>query len=210
MKELPMKTEVYCSDGIAGLSIYVIGNPINQQITHLVVKSLRPPFPEYLVPVDAVEETAPHQIKLKCTRNELEKMEPFTYEEYVCDEIPTNLAWPYVVPDVSGNSSIEGEAPVYVPVKNQNVPQGEIAVWRGAKVEATDGYVGQVDELLVNAANMQVTHLVLLERHIFEQKDITIPVSQIERVDEDTIYLKLDRKSIEALPTTPFQRWPLK
>jgi hypothetical protein len=42
-------------------------------------------------------------------------------------------------------------------------------VRRGARVEATDGYVGQVDELLINSNNMQVTHLVLLERHIFQK-----------------------------------------
>jgi hypothetical protein len=97
----------------------------------------------------------------------------------------------------------------YVPVKHQNVPPGELAVWRGAKVEATDGYVGQVDELLINSTNMKASHLVLVERHIFERREITIPVSQIDLVNEDTIYLKLDRKSIEELPTTPIQRWRL-
>ncbi len=77
------------------------------------------------------------------------------------------------------------------------------------RVEATDGYVGQVDELLINANNRKVTHLVLRERHIFRQKEITIPVSQIDHVDENTIYLKLDRQSVEALPTTPIQCWQL-
>jgi hypothetical protein len=54
---------------------------------------------------------------------------------------------------------------------------------------------------------MQVTHLVLLVRHIFEGREIIIPVSQIDRIEEGTIYLKLDRQSVEALPTTPVQRW---
>jgi uncharacterized membrane protein len=54
---------------------------------------------------------------------------------------------------------------------------------------------------------MQVTHLVLLERHIFNNREITIPVSQIDRVDENTVYLKIDRHSVEQLPTTPVQRW---
>jgi sporulation protein YlmC with PRC-barrel domain len=74
-------------------------------------------------------------------------------------------------------------------------------------VEATDGYVGQVDELLINSNNMQVTHLVLLERHIFQKREITIPISQIDHIAKDTIYLKLNRQSIEELPTTPIQRW---
>jgi sporulation protein YlmC with PRC-barrel domain len=74
-------------------------------------------------------------------------------------------------------------------------------------VEATDGYVGQVDELLINSNNMQITHLILLERHIFQKREITIPVSQIDHVFEDRIYLKLDRKSVEELPTATVQRW---
>jgi hypothetical protein len=65
MIDLPTKAEVYCSDGIAGRSTYVIGTPIDQQITHLVVKSYRPPFREVLVPLDQVEETTPSRIKLK-------------------------------------------------------------------------------------------------------------------------------------------------
>ncbi len=196
MIDLPMKAEVHCSDGMAGFSTYVIGNPINNQVTHLVVKNLRPPFPEYLVPVGEVVETTPHQIKLKCTRNEMEKMEPFVYEEYLRIEYPAYLCSPYALP-VQPYEEV-----TYESVKHHNIPQGEVSVWRGAKVEATDGTIGQVDELLINAANMQVTHLVLRERHIFGHREISIPVSQIIHVCNNTIYLKLDRQSIEEMPTT--------
>ncbi len=203
MIDLPMKAEVHCSDGRAGLSTYVIGDPINHQFTHLVVKSIRPPFHEYLVPVDEVVETPPLQIRLKCTRNEMEKMEPFVYEEYLRTEYPTYLCMPYALP-VQPYEEV-----TYVSVKHHNIPRGEVSVWRGAKVEATDGTIGQVDELLINTNNMQVTHLVLRERHIFGHREITIPVSQIKHVDEDTIYLKLDQQSVDELPTTPVQRWQL-
>jgi hypothetical protein len=76
--DLPTKAEVHCSDGAAGRSTYVIVNPINRQMTHLVVKSSWPPFHEYLVPVDQVEETTPDLIRLKCTRNDLSMMEPLS------------------------------------------------------------------------------------------------------------------------------------
>lgn len=206
MIDLPTNAQVHCSDGPAGRSTYVIGNPVNQQITHLVVKSNRSPFREYLVPVDQVEETTPDLIKLKCTRNDLDQMEPFEVEEFIRTNVPHYRSSPGIIPTNLG--VITEEVDTYIPVKRQNVPPGELALRRGARVEATDGYVGQVDELLVNSNSMQVTHLVLLTRHIFEQREITIPVSQIDRVDEDTIYLKLDRQSVEKLPTTPIQRWP--
>lgn len=76
-------------------------------------------------------------------------------------------------------------------------------------MEATDGSIGWVEELLINANNMQITHLVLREQHFLKKREITIPVSLIDRVDETTIYLKVNRRSVEALPTTPIQRWQL-
>jgi sporulation protein YlmC with PRC-barrel domain len=168
-----------------------------------VVKSNRPPFHEYLVPVEQVQETTPNLIKLKCTRNDLNQMKPFEYEEYVRTEFPNYPSWAYIGPP---EGEYYEEVVEYVPMKRQNIPEGELAVRRGARVEATDGYVGQVDELVVNSNTMQVTHLVLLTGHIFKLREITIPVSQIDYVDEDTIYLKLDRQSVEELPTTPIQR----
>ena len=205
MIDIPTKAEVYCSGGTFGRSTYVVCNPINRQITHLVVKSNQPPFIEVLVPVDLVQETAPDRIRLKCARNDLEKMEMFEYEEYLRPEEPGYLYWPYALP-IAGYISDEVE--VHLPVKRRNIATDEFALHRGTWVEATDGTVGQVDELLVNSNNMQVTHLILLERHILKKREVTIPVSQIDHVDENTIYLKLDRKSVEELPTTPIQRWP--
>lgn len=222
MIDLPTKAEVHCSDGPAGLSTFVIGNPTNRQITHLVVKSFRPPFYEHLVPVNQVKETTDHRIGLKCTRDEFNKMELFRYEEYIPSEFPEYLNGPY---DLLERSYFTTDVPKstayllpgpwgrmteqlpYSVVERQNIPAGEAGLRHDARVEATDGYVGQLDELLINSNNMQVTHLVLLVPHIFEGREITIPVSQIDRIEEGTIYLKLDRQSVEALPTTPMQRW---
>ncbi len=204
MIDLPVKAEVNCSDGVAGISRYFIGHQVNHQITHLVVKTSRPPFREVLVPVDQVEETSPDRIKLKCTLGDLNQMEPFEVEEYISTQLPYYLVWGYVFPCSVTNPP---EVETHVLVKNQNIPMGEVAVRRDARVEATDGYLGQVDELLVNSNNLQVTHLILLKRHIFKQREIAIPLSQIDHVSEDTVYLKLDKKGVEELPTVPIQRW---
>jgi sporulation protein YlmC with PRC-barrel domain len=204
MINLPTKAEVYCSDGDAGLCTFIIANPVNQQITHLVVKSNWPPFQETLVPVNQVEETTPDRIRLKCTRDDLNQMKPFELNEYFRTERTDYLTWPYVLPP-------QGMVPevmmTHIPLKLQNIPNDELAFRRGMQVEATDGYIGQIDELLINSNNMQVTHLVLNERLVLKHREITIPVSQIDRVNEDTIYLKLNRKSVEELPTTPIHRW---
>jgi sporulation protein YlmC with PRC-barrel domain len=102
--------------------------------------------------------------------------------------------WPYVIPEV------------LMPIEHMHIPPGELAVRRGARVRATDGHVGRVDEFMVDPTNGHITHLVLREGHPWGQKDVTIPVSQIERIEENAVYLRLDKHSIEALPAIPVRR----
>jgi sporulation protein YlmC with PRC-barrel domain len=213
MIDIPVNAEVHCSDGHAGRCTHVIVNPITKRITHLVVKSNWESNHEYMVPVDQVKATTPDLILLKCSRDDLKSMEPFEIEEYIHTKVPDYeswqdgyLAWPLVLP--AEEYALE-EVDTYIPMKYENIPQGEVAVRRGAQVKATDGYVGKVDELLINSKNMQVMFLVLRERNIWSQREVTIPVSQIDHVDDGGITLKLDKKSIEELPTVPVQRWML-
>jgi hypothetical protein len=105
------------------------------------------------------------------------------------------LVWPYHIPELNTT----------IPITHQRIPHGELAVQRGARVEATDGHVGRVDEFLVDPVDTHITHLVLREGHLWGQKDVTIPVSHIDRIEEDTVYLKLDKHSVEALPAIPIR-----
>ena len=209
MIEIPAKAHVSCLDGHGGHPTHIIADPVSQQITHLVVKCNWPPFSEVIVPIEQVERTEQDQVWLKCTREELSAMPPFEEEVFIRMTPPSvedgrmdYLAWPY---GAGMPGFFPDEMNKFVPVKRENIPDGEFAVQRGARVEATDGFVGYVDDLLVNSTNMQIAYLVLKERHLLSHREVTIPVSQIKDVNEDTIYLKLDRKSIDALPTVPLQ-----
>ncbi len=211
MIDIPIGAEVECMGERAGTCTYVIVNPINQHLTHLVVQYNEPPFDEYLVPLEQVAATSPSLIKLKCTVEQLLQMELFYYQEYIQVRMPNfdhlqdhYLAWPFVM----AAPGFANEHLDEIPVNWENLAPNQIAVRRGAGVQARDGYVGRVDELLVNSNTMQVAFLVLREDHIFAHRDITIPISQIQRADEDTVYLKLDQKSIGELPAVPVKHWP--
>lgn len=213
MMDLPIKAEVNGLDGALGHSTYVVGNPVTRQLTHLVVQSNRPPFREYLVPVEQVVETHPDQFLLKCTRDDFYQMAPFEYDEYIQTELPNYICYsdvtlhPGTLPEYIPAYATEAVS-TYIPVKRQNIPLGEITLQRGARVEATDGSLGQVDGLLINPIDRQVTHLVLIDRHGFDHQEITLPVSQIDHIDEDAVYLKLDRQSVGTLPKVPTQQPP--
>ena len=74
---------------------------------------------------------------------------------------------------------------------------------QGARLEASDGHVGQLDEFLVDPVTEHATHLVMRAGHLWGQRDVTIPVSEIARLGENTVYLKLSKDEIEALPSKP-------
>jgi sporulation protein YlmC with PRC-barrel domain len=198
--DIPVNADVECTDGLCGRSTYVILNPITDQLTHLVVRNKQSPHAKRLVPVGQVEEANPDLIRLSCTRHELGEMEPFVETEFVRVTVPEYVSdpymtWPYVTSKTVSRT-----------VEREHIPPGELAVRRGARVEATDGHVGHVDEFVVNPSNGHITHLVLREGHLWGQKDVAIPVSEIDYIAEKTVYLKLDKHSIEQLPTIPIHR----
>jgi len=205
MTDIPLNADVECADGSVGKSTYVIINPTTQQMTHLVVKEKGFHHTERVVPVDWVVETTHDLIRLRCTKDELAKMEPFIETHYILEERPryddvrhnAYLMLPYVVGKTEATLT---------PVEYERIPPGELAVHRGAHVEATDGHVGRVDEFLVDQATGHITHLVLWEGHLWGQKEVIIPVSEIHHIEEDTVYLKLDRHAIESLPAVPVRR----
>jgi sporulation protein YlmC with PRC-barrel domain len=95
---------------------------------------------------------------------------------------------------------------VYEKEEIQQVPPGELTVRRGTRVEATDGYVGKVDEFVVNPENGHITHLVMREGHLWGKKDVIIPLSAMGDTHGDTVFLKIDKQQIESLPTFPLKR----
>jgi len=46
----------------------------------------------------------------------------------------------------------------------------------------------------------RITHLILLEGHLWGRKDISVPVTQIDRYEDGNIYLKIDKSGVETLP----------
>jgi len=175
-------------------------------VTHLVVKEKDFLHIERLVPISLVKESTPETIRLRCSQDKLGRLERFIETHFVpadpvyigsmYEAYQGHMMWPYVIPEDE-----------MAPLEEEHVPPGELAVRRGAEVHAIDGHVGRVDEFLVEPESGHITHLVLRDGHLWGQKDISIPVSAIERIQKDGVYLKLDRASIEALPSIPIRRW---
>jgi len=208
--EIPLQAQVECTDGVCGRSVYVLIDPLIEQVTHLVVKEDSSPNTEYIVAVDMIATTIADTIRLRCTKAELEKMPPFVKTEFVEEKVPvgnmegaggiygmgTYYYMPYVTPEIT----------VQVPKEHLQIPAGELAVRRGTRVEATDGYIGKVDEFVINPENGKITYLVMREGHLWGAKNVIIPVSAMDDTGEDTLFLNIDKQQIESLPTFPVHR----
>ena len=77
------------------------------------------------------------------------------------------LSWPYFGGNVSP------------PVTFDTVPLGEVAVRRGEQVHATDGPIGHVQGLVIDAGTHHVTHVLLQEGHLWGRKEVAIPISAV-------------------------------
>ena len=210
MSEFPIDAQVECADGPCGKSLAVVVDRETRTVTHIAIEDKSLPHAPYqrLVPVDQVAETSPDLIRLRCTRDDVDRMQPFTHTRYVPKAKEDYTLYEggegAARHDMWGTPSTVGE--VGTKVVEEYVPKGELAVHPGTHVQATDGRVGVVEELLVDPATEQVTHFVLQEGHLWGKKEVVIPISAIDHSEGDTVYLNLDKAAVEKLPSVRSRR----
>ena len=198
MKNLSLDAKVICKDDSAGKSTHLVVNPATGQITYVVVQS--EDGREHVVPVDKVVDTGVKRIVLDCSIAELQQLPRFEEVHYVHNDTKTyenaDLVLPYSVPMVTD----------FIELDESNIPAGQLTINRGTGVEATDGWVGKVDEFIVSPQTGTITHLVLRTGHLWGKKTITLPLSSVDRVFDDVVYLKIDKATLKELPTIPVRR----
>ena len=202
MTHIPIEAQVECTDGPCGKSVAVTVDPVRRQVTHVVVDDRTT---QRLVPIDQVADTSSSLIRLRCSQAQLAEMDSFIETHYIQTK--------YSAVPVAGMMHAEYMPPlvtvdemVWTEVAEERVPVGEMAIHRGASVEASDGPIGKVGELVVDRRGKEITHFVLQEGHLWGKKEVTLPLSAIDYVQEDTVYLKLDRQAVKQLPTIPLKR----
>lgn len=217
MTEIPLDAKVQCSDGSCGKTTDVIINPINHTVTHIVLKDKDLPHnnPTRLVPVDMITSVTKDQITLSCTKADVGEMKPFLVDHFV-QESPTGKAYTgagkwttgYRYGGTSGTyaSQYVVNDTGYDNIRDANIPKGSRSIHAGMDIKATDGNVGKLDELVLDAESGEVTHIQMREGHLWGKKDVAIALSDIDFVDSKTVYLKVDKAAVKALPAIKVKR----
>jgi len=198
--------EASCSDGVCGEVIRVVIDPVAETITHLVIEPKHRQGLGRLVPLDLVDAT-PEEVRLRCTTAAFEQLAaaeethflPGSYG-YAGYEPGQASAWPYY--PLGGSMGMTGGMGVGgVPqaITYDTLPLGEVAVRRGDHVHATDGNIGRVQGLVIDARNHHVTHFLLQEGHLWGRKEVAIPISAVTGVDEG-IRLNITKQVVQDLP----------
>jgi len=189
--DLHLKAHVDCTDGRIGRLENIIVNPQAERVTSLVVKEHDIANTLRLVPEKFVKTADRDTVALRIDKKKFQKMKNFIQEDY----IPSNIML-YMAEQEGWYAGI----PAAMFVEREAIPAGGFTVHRGAKVFAKDERVGKVDEFLVEGKSGRITHLVLVEGHLWGKKDIAVPVNQIDRYEDGDVYLKIDKAQVESLP----------
>ena len=206
MIDIPLSANVECVDGLCGQSTAIIVNPVSKDVTYFVVRDETGSSPvERLVPIDRISETTQTLVRLSCTQDELTNMQPFVETHYVINEDRADYTH-WTGGEVWQEPYATTEGAAYTTVEEEHVPPGDLALHRGLKVEASDGHIGEIGEFLIDSKSGHVSHLVLQEGHLWGTSAITLPLSAIDHVEEDTVYLKLTKEAVESLPSIPIKR----
>lgn len=200
--DIPIKADVICNDEDCGHVSCLIVNPQNEDLTYVVVEENQHPYDEFIVPVEKIKNATSNSIQLSCSKEELTHMDNFIEHRFVPIE------------RVYGIYPVRRQ--VYVPYSSyskkfadipyERIPKGEITFHRGSMIEAIDGPLGKLDEFQIDSSGEHISHLIIKEGHLWSKKEIAIPVSEIDHIEKDTVYIKLNKDQVANLPSLPVQR----
>ena len=178
-----------CTDGHCGEVRRLIIDPATQTVTHLVIQPGHRQEAGRLVPVHLVE-TTDGEIRLRCTRAEFDQLDHAAERDMVAG--PES-------PETVERGGVTAGALRGATVLEDVIPVGETEVGPGEPVYALDGEIGRVQGFLVNPGDDRVTHVLLVEGHLWGRKKVAIPISAVTGV-EAGIRLNLTKEQVGDLP----------
>jgi sporulation protein YlmC with PRC-barrel domain len=83
----------------------------------------------------------------------------------------------------------------------RNIPDDTIPLKEGANIMSSDDkHVGDVERILVDPDSNTVTHFVISQGLLFKDRKL-VPVQWVKWVEEDNVYLVVNSKLLERLPS---------
>jgi hypothetical protein len=85
---------------------------------------------------------------------------------------------------------------------SNTLPSDHMAVRGDQHVHSTDGEIGKIRAVMVDAGNGRVTHILLQEGHFWGRREVAIPWGSVTSLDGG-VHLNLTSEAIKELPPVP-------
>jgi uncharacterized protein YrrD len=178
---------VEATDGRVGEISRIVVEAPQRRLTHLVVRDSKFFGTERLVPMEDVTGATSEKVSIGVTHAQFNLLTPFSH---TVDYTPST-------PD-----TFMGQVASHpYSLEQADLSEDEAAFRGGERVEATDGAVGKVDEVIVDPSTYAVTHIVLREGHLWHTHMVPIPIEHVDYARGRVIYLNVDKEHIEPMAT---------
>lgn len=168
---LPIGATIRCRDGAAGRLKYVVIDPDDGEVTHLIVERGMLLHRDIVVPAAWVEQSSEHEIVLNATVADLNALPEYQEFDFIEPDpssrplsghrVEETRIWvpPYgFINDVS----LSNGRPWILHHVRLGVQADEVLLQRGLPVQTRDGRTaGTLDHLVVEPGGLRVTHLVI-------------------------------------------------
>jgi len=213
---LELGKPIRCSDGAFGELADIVVDPTTKRVTHVVARPHKLDGVSRLVPIELFGDSDGNDgLTLGCSIDEATQLPALQATAYLrLGEVPvSDPKWDVGVQDVLAMPYYGGEFGAFAGdldtygVTYDRVPKGEAEIRRSSSVASSDGeFIGEVDGFVVDA-DEHITHFVLERGHLWGQREVTIPIGAVAKVETDLVTLQLSKKEVGDLPSLRVHRW---
>jgi uncharacterized protein YrrD len=193
---------VYAPNGRhVGKVDYVVVDPASRRVTHIVIRQGHVLAEDKVIAVEQLSTATEEQIVLG---SEPENLPPFEESHYVPLDEWTCQQWGVdLVPLLWGGWRAGGGTFLdMMEHTERNIPEGEVPVAEGARVEDSNGeHIGRVHELVTAPESKRITYLVIEAGHLWGKHTKAIPINWVSGFGEGHVTLAVGLQTPDKVPT---------
>jgi hypothetical protein len=205
---LAFDAPVRCRSVQVGRVADVLVDPVDRQLTHVVVKMRDRQVRR--VPVELVDLVDGRRgVVLTCTQRELAGLESIRHLAYLGFGEPatTDADSDVGVEEVVSLPCFEttdfgdyvGDIDGGVTLTYDEIPKGQAELRRASAIVTPDGHaVGHVEGLILRDG--VITHVVLQHGHLWRLRRLAIPIAAVEAIETDVVTVHLSKDEVDTLP----------
>ena len=202
---LSIGATIRCRDGVAGKLKYVVLDPENGEVTHLIVERGRLLRRDIVVPAAWIEEESEGEIGLNATADDLNKLPEYKEFDFIQPDTSYRPLSGHRVEDTRFWSSpydpVGDGRPWILRHVRVGVQDDEVVIQRGLPVHDQDRRpVGTIDHLVVDSKTHKVTHFVVRRGSVLDPEAYILPLERVSWVSEVGVRLNMPVEELDQAP----------